>query len=69
MFATLNIKKRYNLLFPLFLIFLFYIFGPAKVTTLPGGKHEQSPGVVVTIFLADVDNITMQHGDHTMMAY
>lgn len=35
-----------------------FMYRPAKVTTLPGGKHKQNPRVVGTILIAIADNAT-----------
>lgn len=32
-------------------------------STLPDGKYEPNPTVIVTILISNVDNLTMQHGD------
>lgn len=44
------------------LILLFYIWPWQHGSTLPDRKHEQNQRVVITIFTANADNSTIQHG-------
>lgn len=41
------------------------IFIVVNEPTLPGGKHEQNPRVMVSILIPNADNVTMQYdGPH-----
>lgn len=38
---------------------VFFMFGPDKVTTLPDGRHKHNLRVMVTMLIANADNVTM----------
>lgn len=40
-----------------FLIIIFFMYGPAKKTTLNDGKYKQDPRAVIIILIANADNI------------
>lgn len=48
---------------------MFFIYEPTKMATLSDGKHEQNTKMVVTMFIANVDNATRQILPPTTAAY